>query len=347
MNTCVKSAVMVVVVVLMICTSAMGLAFKDLTIDVNSTPGDWWIQGPSGAVEGKGPVRPTHLAHLFVFNSGKGLPDITTVLGTQSGKTLSQEQKDLVTTGQGIVWPHRSGRTDGERWFTPSGWNRDLSGATIPNYFEVFLYAANKDELDKLVHAYVEALDAEAERFLTEARMRVIDHVQNAESLRRRLAEIEAQIRDIVQKRGVALSPEDVGKVISSTQELKNSLQIEIAGLNARIEAITKFIASKETSPESRTRLQDMLMDHNIELAGALAKLKAADLACAQASEKYGDSVRLGDLRREMEAVRSQVEEANGWIRKAQMDFRKADAEVVEPRIYQNKVTIHPVEAKE
>ena len=343
MGTCAKSAV-TAVVVLMVCTGAMALGFKDLTIDVNSTPGDWWIQGPSGAVEGKGPVRPTHLAHLFVFNSGKGLPDITTVLGTQSGKTLSQEQKDLVTTGQGIVWPHRSGRTDGELWFTPSGWNRDLSGATIPNYFEVFLYAVNKDELDKLVHAYVEALDAEANRFAGEARRLLAELNSDREGLRGRLAEVEAEMRDIVQKRGGALSPEDIGRVISSTQEVKNSLQIEIAGLNARIEAITKFVSAKDTSPESKTRLQDMLIDHNIELAGALAKLKTADAARELASEKYGDSIRLGDLRREMESVRSRVEETNGWMRKAEMDWRKADAEVVEPRIYQNKVTIHPVE---
>jgi hypothetical protein len=308
----------------------------DVTIDVNSTPQIW--ANPWESAEGyePSPIKPTHVARLFVAIDTSHWPQAKAVLATPTAATMSEAQKGLLFTGQGVL------TLDKPR----------IVGAQqvrlIPNCIGIELYGVSENECRRMVKAYMEAMDKETGSEEANAEHRVRDCMVSRDRTQQKLDQNTAEIDKIVSKSGVVLSPEDVGRIASTAEEMRNSLQIDVAGLNARIAEITKTLGKGGGTvggidDATRTRLQQMLIDQSIELAGVLAKLKALDEARTGAKEKYMDSLRLIDLRKESEEARGKLAKAEDAIQQAERALQKVKAETVEPQIFQNKVTIYPV----
>jgi hypothetical protein len=342
MSILMKQALIAVSVLTYLSTPALSL---EVAVDSNSTVLPWLVTNIQGddAVAGVGPVKPTQAAVMYLVK-GHGVTypkDIgAAVLATDTGESLSQSQKDLVSTGQGIVLG-TAATWSADRIYHYKGVEDAVT--YLPNCSYVRLYSVSEEDAKKMIKAFVEAMEVEATAQVREAERKCEDYARNESLLQQKIEETQAAIQDIVRNPGIMISPEDISRLISTTEELKNSLSIDVAGLNARIEAMTMYIASKETSPEGKTRLQQMLIDQNIELAGVLAKLKAADEARDKAQGKYLLSMRLGELRKQSDELRAQLMKAQEQFREADIAYMKAQGEVIHPQIFQNKATIYPV----
>jgi hypothetical protein len=319
--TTVKNLLLVVSVFACVCTVAMA---GDLQFDANSIVVQW---------TGKGPIVPTHIAilsiaHVPVIDNSEVPSDnwmITRVLATSAGKLLSQQQKDLLVTGQSVWWGTRD--------------NAKTPHIDVPNHLQCNIGAVGEDDARKMAQAVVEALTKGAASKLEYAEKQMDDLQRRKAVAEEKLKEKEAAIAKIPTK----LAPDEIRKTIVSLEETKNSLLIDIAGMKAKIAAIRETLADKGISNEIRAKLQQELFDQNIALASALAKLETANKICAEAEAKYNDSCQLAEFQKAASGWKLELSNVNSQFSANKQSYDKMYSEIVWPQVFQNKVTIYPV----
>ncbi|MHC4890974.1 MAG: hypothetical protein ACYTEO_16085 [Planctomycetota bacterium] len=251
---------------------------------------------------------------------------IESILSSAAGKSLSEHQADLLHTGACI-------RLLGK------------FGDTIGNHQHVRIYAVSEKDARKTVEAFMEALamPRPSGEYLGLGPDKLRERISKAEKeLSEKQAELKSTQTHIAElKKSVHYVSRDEAKQIAmESNKTLITIDVEIAGLQAKISTIEKYISDKKISADTQAKLEAMLSEQHIELAGALAKKEAAtkvrDHAAEYCDVSYREIVLLDDVHHLKETIR--LSKQNLESVEKMLNTREPA-----PNVFQNKVIIYPV----
>jgi len=314
------------------CNPIRGTEPNETRIEVKfnvSSEGQKWIIGKGNTESGRGPIRPSHVAVLFMGPS-QLFPDVEnpdmvkSIQSTTVGKLLSQKQVHLLSTGRGCI--SRLGRF----------------GDTVPNHYHFRLYAVSEQDARHLTKAFLEVVTNRARtkaQPIEEAMLNLKDEIFKTETkipeayAKAKVASSEfAELKKTVHY----VSSQEAEKTISELNRILVMNDIELAGIRAKITAIEEY-KTKISKESYLAALDQMLSEQNIELAASLAKKKAAT-AARQEAEKF---CRLKEASKTPHHLKTQLSLYKNNLQNLKAKLNRPDS--IPPEIFRNEVTIYPV----
>ncbi|MFB0554183.1 MAG: hypothetical protein ACETWQ_12825 [Phycisphaerae bacterium] len=317
--------------------------------EINSEEQQWQVEG--GEI-GKGPITPTHVAELFLPYSdeyiSKSNPQrIMRMLKTAPGRSMSAEQRGFLSTAQAQDAVSIIDRYD-----------------TVRRHYKIHLYAMSEKDARKMAEAFIEALADKSEKIRSyKDRIRSLqgEIFQTKERILEKEAETEVALANLREniKNVHYLSTDEAKQAISELNTMLNNLDIELAGMKAKLRAIQEHQERQKAIKDKKLeeginregillKLEDMLIDLLIELKVAEARKETAT----------GLRMRAEDFCKQMDAKKAEFQkDVNEYKMRVTMFEREihqfkeklADPymETLPPRVFQNKVTIYPVRVEE
>ena len=305
----------------------------------------WYGKGRNGL--GRGPVAPTHAAIMYVWmpdvrssrtlDLPKGDEGIRRMLKTPSGKSLSKQQREFLSTSDAMVWHNVVNMKDHDK---------------------ILLYAVNTADVKKMAQAFLEVGIESAKDAMQNVKSRLRSYEEKVAKIRKELPKMEAELRTVTAEyekaRKETHSPlsdaetsEESKKIILEMNTILDSLAIEINGIEAKLSAIEKIKAQKTTGiAEGPARLEDIMSEQTIELAGALARKKAATGIREREEKFYNLYERRNSLSKQVGELKKELRNAESYQKNAEKWLTDPEPNMLPPKVYQNKVTIHPVRKK-
>jgi hypothetical protein len=100
------------------------------------------------------------------------------------------------------------------------------------------------------------------------------------------------------------------------------------------------------SSTEGLAKLEEIKSEQTVELAGALARNKAA-LNIREREEKfYGLYKQRGNLERQVVRLKDSLRNSEKYRQRVEHKLANPEPEMIPPKLYQNKVTIHPIKTE-
>jgi hypothetical protein len=228
-------------------------------------------------------------------------------------------------------------------------------GKIVRRHYQICLYAMSELDARKMAVAFIEAIADKADK--------IENYKNRIRSLQEEILRTKRNILDKEDETEVALanlresiknvhylSTDEAKQAISELNTMLNNLDIELAGMEAKLEAIQeqrqKLIRDKKFKLEDK--LEDMLIDLLIELKVAEARKETAielrmqaEGFCKQMDAKKAEFQE--DVNRYKMRVTMFEQETHQFKEK----LADPDMETLPPKVYQNKVTIYPVRAED
>lgn len=330
-----------VIVLILACISELVLGTEPnqpeaelkLKFEIRSEEQPWLISKGSG----RGPIRPSHVVVLFIrpsrkfpdFEGPAAISSIRSILSTSAGKSLSQQQADLVSTGPGCF-----ARLGG-------------CGEAVPNFYHFRLYAVSEEDARKLAEAFIEVLTGQVQEIVRRNREYMLEFKDKISKTQAKIPKAEVEAQDALSKLTELkktvhyLSSDEAKKTISELNKILVTNDVEIAGIEGKIQEIKKYMV-KDSEKTHFAALEQMLSEQNIELAAALAKKRAA-VAARDEAETFchlEEATRMPDyLRQELIQYQKNLHQTENML--------DSNPDMIPPMIFQNKVTIYPVRVEE
>jgi len=137
--------------------------------------------------------------------------------------------------------------------------------------------------------------------------------------------------------------PKLTEQMIQEMGKMLDIINVEIVGIQAKLSAIEEYKSKPNVSAAVLVRLDEILCEQSIELAGTLARKKQATDSRARYQDVY-------NLHKQWETAVYRYEKVRGDVlgsprRLSKLKKRLADPtpDMLPPKVYQNKVTIYPV----
>ena len=123
-----------------------------------------------------------------------------------------------------------------------------------------------------------------------------------------------------------------------------DSLTIEITGIEAKLSAVERIKSQgKVSSNEGLAKLEEIKSEQTVELAGALARKKAALNIREREEEFYGLHQQRFSLWRQVLSLKKSLKNSEQILAQAEEELAHMEPSMLPPKLYQNKVTIYPV----
>jgi hypothetical protein len=327
-----------------ICAPVLGqyrLTKTPLSFEIKSEEQQWKVEGNR---IGKGPIKPTHVAELFLPYSDEYVPNsnpqrIVRMLKTPSGQTISSEQRVFLsasTVKDAISVIDR--------------------GDTVRRHFHIRLYAMSELDARKMAEAFVEAMGDEAEKIrsykeqtdmlqegIFRTKNKILDKEAEAEDI---LATLRESIKNVHY-----LSTDEAKQAILELNTTLNNLDIELAGMKAKLMVIQEYKERQKAKGEIVVnregillRLENMWIDLLIELKVAEAKKETATQLRSQAEDFCKQmNAKKAESQKEINKLKMDISFFEREIHQFGEKLADPDMEMLPPKIFQNKVTIYPV----
>jgi hypothetical protein len=329
-----KLQLAIVLISVSACNPTLGLEPNETKIELKfkvSSEGQEWIIGKGNIENGRGPIRPSHVAILFIGPS-RLFPDfgssavIKSIQSTSAGKSLSQTQVHLLSTGCGCI--SRLGRF----------------GDTVPNYYHFRLYAVSEQDARKLTEAFIEFVTDQARtkaKPMEDAMLDLEDEISKTEAkIPEANAKAKAALSELTELKKTVhySSSQEAEKTISELNRVLVMNDIDIVGIQAKITVIEEYKSKKIISEESHlVALNQMLSEQNIELAASLAKKKAAT-SVREEAEKF---CRLEEASKNPNFLATRLSAYKNNLQNLRDQLNRSD--LMPPKVFRNEVTINPV----
>jgi archaellum component FlaC len=289
----------------------------------------------------RGRIKPTFVAVFHIPFFSQALRDrhgeILEVLNTPAGKSLSEKQRQFLTAPNAGVWWEES----------------DVEHRRV-----VILYAVSKDDAKKMVQAYLEAARSTANAKVERNEIALGRFEEEIAKAKKELSETEAELEtviieyEMVKKKTHSLSSDadaarESKETILEMSRVLDSLTIEITGIEAKLSAIERIKSQRKvSSTEGLAKLEEIKSEQTVELAGALARNKAA-LNIREREEKfYGLYKQRGNLERQVVRLKDSLRNSEKYRQRVEHKLANPEPEMIPPKLYQNKVTIHPIKTE-
>ncbi|MHC4575363.1 MAG: hypothetical protein ACYS76_14740 [Planctomycetota bacterium] len=347
-----RHKLLTVLILLCICAPALSAepndAGTELKFEISDQPQSWFIRMPTGnpPTTGAGPIKPTHMAELFVWNLPSKVrsrdsdphllslhlrsPEVIRKLTeTSAGQSMSPPQRDFLTTGDAII-------TVGS------------FGDMVGNHWHFRLYAVSQDDAKQMAEGLLE--------FVTEiADERIQQYSHEEQKLQEKVGQLKKEISEEERKlKATQTELEQLKKTVHylSVSEAKDTvlelnkklddLNIEIAGLRAEVEATTEAIGAPAGEP-LRQKLEEIRIQQMIKLKAAEAKKDTAAKIRDQAETFFRLVNELSQFAQPLSELRSRLEICEQSLHQTEYRLANPSMDMVPPKVFQNKVTIYPV----
>ncbi len=286
----------------------------------------------------QGPIAPSYAAVFHVQSSvhrvSSEYKGIRQMLTTSAGKSVSERQRKFLSASDAMVV---------------------RSSQNMRNHQTVTLYAVTDDDARKMVEAYLEVGTNAAKAETLKVKTRLQDYVDRAASARRDITkkEVELAVATIEYEKARiethspssdSIAAEESRAIILEMNTVLDSLAIEIAGVEAKLTAIEKIKSEKKvSSPESLARLEDIISEQSIELAGARAKQKTAT-GIRDREEKFHRLYRQRtSLSKQISSLKNALSQTERSRREAERMMAERELHMLPPQVYENEVTFYRV----
>lgn len=315
----------------------------ELKFEISSEQRQWLIE--EGKI-GKGPIKPTHVAVFYIAHA-QDFPDfsspggIKSILSTSAGKALSQEQVDLLPTGDCI---RRLGKF----------------GDTVPNHYHFHLYAVSQEDAKKMAEAFIEVwtnrANVKIQPLLSqrqEIQERIAEFKKNLPEKESEAKAIKVKYQELKKATHDFSSDSDAAKEAKETilqmNKMLDTLEIELAGIREKMKTIERFRRGQEPvrnqSNQVNYRLDEMFVEQMVELRGIEARKEAAIAIRKREGEFLDLFSRWTKHENEMLIGRLGSWEIN--LSKVEDILANPKPGMLPPKVFQNKVTIYPVLVEE
>jgi len=322
----------------------------ELKFEISNQEQPWLVEiGQNG----QGPIQPSHVAILFL-GYRQNFPDfsspvtIKSILSTPSGKSLSQKQMELLTTGTNCI--SRLGKF----------------GDTVPNHYHFRLYATSEEDAKKMVQAFLEVCAAEANENIQQFQIKKLELEKNINKVKERLMKTDPDIKtaqtklDELKNTVHYLSTDEAKQTIIEMSKMLNNLQVEVAGVYAKWTETSSFIERLEakqkieaknsearTNTESiRLKLEEMKIDLAIELEVLKAKEKTAGRIRMDAENFCNLNQQIKQLEEDKNNLRTSIPDLVNSLEGVENRLANPDNALLPPKVFENKVTIYPVQTQ-
>jgi myosin heavy subunit len=289
---------------------------------------------------GVGPIKPTHVAKFFKSGSYYYLDladprEVKRALGSSAGRSVSARQREFLATSDAFVY--------------------GSFGDVVRNHRQYLLYAVSQEDAKKMAQAFMELVTEEANSRMQEEKNELREGEAKIAQAKQRLPEAEAELEAItveyqsVKKTTHPLSSDEDGAkqakdTILEMDKILDSLNIQITGIRAKLSAVEQYRSKKNISAEGLAKLEQILSEQTVELAGALARKGAALEISKQEQEFCRLAKKWASLEAEVKDLRKSLPDWEQWCRDKEEELVDPAAGLLPPKLYQNKVTIHPVD---
>jgi hypothetical protein len=335
-----------VVVLLLACTCAPVLGQYRLTktplnLEIKSEEQEWKVEGNR---IGKGPIKPTHVAELFLPYSDEYVPNsnpqrIMRMLRTAPGQSMSSEQRSFLSAST-----VRDAVSVIDR------------GDTVRRHFHIRLYAMYELDARKMAETFVEVMGDKAEKIrsykertgmlqegIFRANKEILDKEAEAEVI---LATLRESIKNVHY-----LSIDEAKQAILELNTMLNNLDIELAGMKAKLMAIQEHQERQKAKKFEKgireailLKLENMWIDLLIELKVAEVRKETATKLRSQAEDFCKQmNAKKAEIQKETNKLKMDITFFEREILQFKENLADPDMEMLPPKIYQNKVTIYPV----
>ncbi len=315
-----------------------------LNIEIKSEEKQWIVE--VGGRIGTGPIKPTHVAELFLsypysdeYKSRSTPQRISRMLKTTPGRSMSSEQHSFLSASavsDAITVIDR--------------------GKIVRRHYQICLYAMSELDARKMAVAFIEAMGDKAEkissykeniRMLQEQIFNTNKKILNEEA---ESDVIMANLRESI-KNVHYLSTDEAKQAISELNTMLNNLDIELAGMKAKLMVIQEQKERQKAKGEIVTnkegillKLENMWIDLLIELKVAEARKETAIQLRSQAEDFCKQmNAKKAESQKEMNKLNMNITFYENEIRQFEEKLADPDMETLPPKIFQNKVTIYPV----
>lgn len=324
------------------CTCGLALCAEpnetktDAKFEINNKKSQPW-RGTRGG-PGRGPVKPTHVATFHVRQPNYYLPTdyegLLQILKTSTGKSLSEQQRQFLSASDAMVW---QGVKD------------------TKNHDTVLLYAVSTDDAKKMVQAFLDVAASRANDDAQHMKTQLNKYEEEVAKAKKELPQKEAKLEaitveyEVIKKKAHNLSSDpDAAKESKETMlemnRVLDSLAIEITGIEAKLSAVERIKSQKKVSSiEGLAKLEEIKSEQTVELAGALARKKAA-IGIREREEEFYDLYRQRDsLLLQVGFVRNSLTDAELHRQDRRKRLANMEQQMLPPKFYQDKVIIYPV----
>jgi len=304
-----------------------------------------------GSHLGRGPIKPTHVAELFIkeygnIPGGGNYGNFGRLLQTEISKSMTSNQKEFIKTSSSY----------------------SVMGGNLPNmpigYLTIRLYAVSPEDAKKMAQAFIELLNERTQERIKhqEDRFRKLGHeiAQAKEKLpekQKQFEESELKYKEIKDARYSSLTEEEAYEKPKETMLLMNktldALEIELAGIQEKLNSIEKYRQrryaedAKNFSRETLDKLDQMFVEQMIELSSAKARQQAA-LKIRNREKEFLDLFnQWGSLEVEVNQLKHHLEISENTLRDVESILADPEPKMLPPIIYQNTATIYPVRVED
>jgi hypothetical protein len=317
------------------------------------------ILGSKGLMKFTSPVEPKYVAKFTMSDLSeicleldlhRDYPALTKmILATSAGQSMSEIQKELIKADRVIS---------------------TITSASIvkdQDYFmretEFGLFAFTVDDAKNMTRALIEILTKIAhekqppmlEKFINEQKQKLQEYQEKIADTKKKLSEKESELKS-VESAYKTLKNTDHYKTLADTEAYEKAretiaqmnkmlsiLEIELSGIQEKLEIIEKYRESDKFSKATLEKLEQMFVEQMVELMGAMGRKEAA-LKLRDRDKQFCD------LFNAWVSVESEVVNLRNSLRNDEEKVHFYEKEIANPRTYllppkvhENKVTIYPL----
>jgi len=214
-----------------------------------------------------------------------------------------------------------------------------------PNHSVVILYAASREDAEHMAKVYLRFAVEHHYREIERCRSSILRVSERIASTKKRIPELEEAVAANQQamtelKKSVPYRTiEEAMQAIGELDRMLNAIEIEIAGIHARIEAIQKYQEDVKAPLAIKRNCPVLFIEESIALQGAEARRHTAGRLRHQANTFIDLSQALPILKAEHRNRAKDLPKLEGQLSEAQREL--AYAEEREPKVLDNKVFIY------
>jgi hypothetical protein len=291
-----------------------------------------WYREPDVPVPRFAATFAGRIRHAWGRNTTAAAEDL---LATAAAERLSEQQRTFVRHSR-FMAVHGQG-LEGQIEF-PRG------------HVRYDLFAVSQEDAEVMVEAVLEIYNRSRREKFEERRKELAEAPQILADARVRLAEVDAEItrhRNEYTSAREALAYEGVDNAKEDIQQLDKvlrSIEFDIAGASAKIQAIDRIKGDDGTrDPDTLRMLDRMMVEQDVEMAGLLARKAAVQTArdaaqdfCTSYEQYRNARTEKVSLQRSIDHARSLLEEGWGGLEDLPENMRPIE-------VYGDEVTIRPL----
>ena len=348
--------IQIIIVLILACISSLltgaepNEAKTELKFEIDNVRSQLWLSDRSDK-PGQGPIKPTHVAILHIRRPHMDMPisheGVLQILKTSAGQSLSQQQRKFLTASDAITW-----------------WGIE----EIKNHDTVFLYAVSQEDAKKTVQAYLEIPTNEINsrvreygKYIKDRKEEIVEINKALPEKQKQADETESKYLEIKKTRYFSLPDDEAYEKAKETMlemyKMLDIVEIELAGIKEKMTVINEYRKTPQSAedwtrrnrlPEGMiAKLDQMFIEQTIELKSAEAREQAA-IKIRDRDKTFVDLfIQWRNIKGEFDNLKINLESAEKSVLEGEEMLTNPSPAWLPPEIYQNKVTIYPVLAKQ